>query len=453
MQHSKTAKFVSGSTMRHVMAMTSTAAFGLVAIFLVDFADLYFISLIGEKPKAALGFALPISFVMISVGLGFGVAATVLTANALGAGNKEKAKRFTTNIIILTISMTMLTGFILWISAPLILQLLGAEGETYQLALNFLRISTLSAPLIGSSICMFALLRASGTARIPMLGNLTGALVNAVLDPILIFHFELGMNGAAIATVIARAFTFAFALLGLLFIHRLMAKPEIRFFIQDMPKIIFISLPALLTSLATPLGDAIVTGSISRYGDGAVAGWAIIGRVIPVAFGTLFALSGAIGPIVGQNLGAKMFDRVFGTIQDAILVILVYIFIVWLILSLSYNQLADLFGASDTSRELIREFCLWYSPMFAFMGVFFISNSTFNNLGRPYYSMGFNWVRATLGTAPMVYIGGNLYGPSGVLGAYMINNLLFGICALILCYILIHDSSKQWKIELKNITR
>ncbi|MGH1349640.1 MAG: MATE family efflux transporter [Methyloligellaceae bacterium] len=443
MQNPKTARFVSGPTMGHVMTMTSTAAFGLVAIFLVDFVDLYFISLLGEQPKAALGFALPVSFVMVSIGLGLGVAGTVLTANALGAGNKEKAQCYTTNIFIVALCSTGLTGLTLWLSAPGILYLLGATGETYRLALGFLRISSLSAPFIGTSICLFAILRANGTARIPMLGNLAGAIVNAILDPVLIFYFEMGMEGAAVATVLARIVTFSFALTGIFIIYRLINRPTIRTFLQDLPQIGFYSLPALSTSIATPLGDAVVTSSISRFGDGAVAGWAIVSRIIPLAFGTLFALSGAIGPIVGQNLGAKMFDRVRGTLLDAIHIILIYIFIIWLILSFSYNHLADFFSASEASRDLIRAFCLWYSPMFAFMGMFFISNSTFNNLGKPYYSMGMNWVRATLGTAPMVYIGGNLYGPNGVIGAYMINNLVFGCCALILCHIMIHYASRQ----------
>ncbi len=245
-----TAKFVSGSTMGHVLTMTSTAAFGLVAIFLVDFVDLYFISQLGEQPKAALGFALPICFIMISIGLGLGAAAIVLTANAIGAGNRATARRYTTNIFILTLSTTTIVGAILWTAAPSILIILGAKGETYNLALGFLRINALSAPFIGTSICMFAVLRASGTARIPMVGNLTGALVNAILDPILIFHFDLGVDGAAIATVIARAVTVSFAMIGVVFIYGLMGKPRLGKFIADIPKIVFFSVPALLTSLA-----------------------------------------------------------------------------------------------------------------------------------------------------------------------------------------------------------
>ena len=86
-----------------------------------------------------------------------------------------------------------------------------------------------------------------------------------------------------------------------------------------------IGLPAMMTQIATPVGNAFVTAEIARFGDGAVAGWAIIGRIVPVAFGVIFALSGAVGPIIGQNFGARRYDRLQSTMRDSLTVTTVYV--------------------------------------------------------------------------------------------------------------------------------
>ena len=95
------------------------------------------------------------------------------------------------------------------------------------------------------------------------------------------------------------------------------------------------------------------------FGDGAVAGWAIIGRIVPVAFGVIFALSGAVGPIIGQNFGARRFDRLKSTMRDSLTVTIVYVLAVWALLALFAGPIAALFGATGMARELIVFFCLF----------------------------------------------------------------------------------------------
>ena len=107
-----------------------------------------------------------------------------------------------------------------------------------------------------------------------------------------------------------------------------------------------IGVPAVLTQLATPVGNAFVTAEIARFGDDAVAGWAIIGRIMPVAFGVIFALSGAVGPILGQNFGARRYDRLQSTMRDSLTVTIVYVLAVWALLALFAGPIAALFGAT-----------------------------------------------------------------------------------------------------------
>lgn len=435
----QTAKFVEGPTMRHVLVMTSTASIGLLALFLVDFADLYFLSLLGEvEVAAAIGYAGAILFFTTSIGIGLSIAAASVVSRKIGAGDAEAARRLATNCHIYAGTAAVVLSALIWPLLPGILDVLGAGGRTHELAVGYLRIIVPSMPLLALGMCSSAVLRSIGDAKRSMYITLTGGFVNALLDPILIFGAGLGVEGAAMASVGARVAVFAVGIYGVHHVHHLfqrLSQAEIR---TDIKRFSVIALPAILTNIATPFGNSYVTASIAPFGDSAVAGWAVIGRIIPVAFGALFALSGAIGPILGQNLGARRLDRVRRALTEALILMGVYVLFIWLLLALSRTYLSALFSVSGDAAMLIHLFCLWLTPFFGFLGALFVANAAFNNLGRAHYSTIFNWGRATLGTIPFVYLGGQWYGPAGVIAGNMAGGLIFGTAAIVACYRLIN---------------
>ncbi len=197
--------------------------------------------------------------------------------------------------------------------------------------------------------------------------------------------------------------------------HRLLTRPTRRMVAENVRPIFAIAWPAILTNVATPVGNAYITAALAPFGDEAVAAWAVIGRVIPVAFGPLFALTGAVGPIFGQNLGARKFDRLRTTLRDSLLLILIYVLAVWIIMALGREAIASGFGLTAAGRSIVEFFCLVSAGSFMFLGALFVSNAAFNNLGAPLFSTVFNWGRATLGTIPFVWAGARLMGPNGVI--------------------------------------
>ena len=120
----------------------------------------------------------------------------------------------------------------------------------------------------------------------------------------------LELTGAALASVAARVTIALVALLPIFKHYGGLSMPSVPALLRDAKPILTIAFPAILTQLATPVGQAWVTRSMAEYGSDAVAGMAIVGRIVPVAFGVMFALSGAIGPIIGQNAGAGQAARV-----------------------------------------------------------------------------------------------------------------------------------------------
>lgn len=195
-----------------------------------------------------------------------------------------------------------------------------------------------------------------------------------------------------------------------------------------------IGIPAVLTQIATPVGNAYVTSVISRFGDEAVAGWAIIGRLIPVAFGAIFSLSGAVGPILGQNYGARRFDRLYDTMRSSLIVTVVYVLFAWALLALLSEQIAALFNAHGGARDLVVFFCLFAAGSFLFNGALFVANAAFNNLGYPTYSTAFNWGRSTLGVIPFVWAGAHFYGAKGVIAGWGLGAVMFGLAAVVVCF-------------------
>lgn len=428
-------RLVTGSTLGHVIRMTGAGSIGLVAVFAVDALNLFYITLLGKTElTAALGYATTLLFLATSMSIGLSIAATALTSRALGRGQQAQARQIAgASLIIVGSCMTLLA----LVAYPLIepaMHLLGARGQTAELAATLMRIVLPSWPFLGVGMCLSGLLRATGDARRAMYVTLGAAATALVMDPLLILGLDLELRGVGIATFIVRVTMVLIGLHGLWRVHKLVARPHAALVLRELAPFMAIALPAVLTQIATPVGNAFVTEAISQYGDEAIAGWTVVQRIIPVAFGVLFALSGAIGPIIGQNFGARRFDRVTATVNDALKVTLVYALCVWVLLALGSSQIADLFQAQGLARELIVFFCVFVAGSFLFNGALFVANAAFNNLGFAFYSTALNWGRSTLGVIPFVWLGQSWFGAKGALAGYGLGVIAFGLVGMWWCF-------------------
>ncbi|MEX0312513.1 MAG: MATE family efflux transporter, partial [Tateyamaria sp.] len=196
--------------------------------------------------------------------------------------------------------------------------------------------------------------------------------------------------------------------------------------------LVAIGFPAILTQFATPVGQAIVTRSMAQYGLEAVAGMAIVGRLMPVSFAVIFALSGAVGPILGQNFGAGRHDRVRTGFNAALIFAGVVIFVIAGALFALRGPIAALFDATGLARDLVFLFCGPLALLFFFNGVLFVANATFNNLGHPFYSTWMNWGRNTVAMIPLVWLGAQTLGAPGVLIGQALAGVVFGSIAWLL---------------------
>ncbi len=242
----------------------------------------------------------------------------------------------------------------------------------------------------------------------------------------------MGLDGAAWASAISRV---SIAFTGVWFITRRyggFSSLSPLALGRDLKAIAAIAVPAMLANIAAPVGVAYVTRVASQYGESAVAGMAIIGRVTPIAFALIFAMSGSIGPIIGQNFGAGLHDRVRQAFNKSVVLIVLYVIPVVIVLYFLREPIANMFSAEGDARDLIFLFCGPLSLAWIFNGVIFVGNASYNNLGHPFYSTWVNWSRNTLGIVPFVYFGSIYWGVEGVLIGQMAGGVISAIGSYVL---------------------
>ncbi len=432
--HPNTARFVTGSLRRHVMVMAGTGAVGLVAIFAVDLISLLYISMLGDPAMtAAVGFAgVVFAFhIAIFIGLLIGISATV--SRAIGAQRMQDARSLATSSLLICAVLSLLMALLTLIFLESILFQLGARDQVLALAQRFLNITLPSTVLLSIGMACSALLRSVGDARRAMMVTLLPALVIAVLDPVFIFWLGLGLDGAAIVLVMARVVLAGVGLHGAWRVHKLLAPVRHAKLGRDARTLFTVAGPAVLTNLATPVGAAFVTHSIAQFGASAVAGVATMERLIPVAFGLLYSLSGAVGPVLAQNLGAGQFGRVREGLRASMAFMASAVLVAWLVLALLQGPIVSVFALQGVGADIVHAFCSWLAASFFFLGALFVANAAFNNLGHPLWSTAFNWGRATLGTIPFAWWGAQ-YGPVQVLAGQALGAVLFGSLAVVVAF-------------------
>lgn len=427
------AKFLSGNLTKHIISMSLTSAIGFLALFVVDLVDMLFISMLGiDELAAAVGFAGTILFMTTSISIGMAIAGGALVARSLGENKPERATELLTHVLIVGVVFAIAFAWLIYTNLQAMTGWIGATGNTQELAISYLKILIPTMPILLIGIVASAALRSHGAARLSMMVTLVAGIVNAILDPIFIFTFDMGLEGAAWASVMARISVAVTAVYYTVRRFGGFSGLSFRAIARDLRPIAAIAVPAMLANVAAPIGGAYVTRAASEFGEAAVAGMAIIGRVTPIAFALIFAMSGAIGPIIGQNFGARQHDRVREAFNSSMILIIAYVIPVVIGLYFLREPIANMFNAQGVARDLIFLFCGPLSLAWIFNGIIFVGNAAYNNLGHPFYSTWINWGRNTLGVIPFVYLGAQYWGAGGVLIGQMVGGVFVAIVSFVL---------------------
>ncbi len=406
----------------------------MLAVFAVEFLSLLYLgTLQDEAVMGAVGFGSMTQFTITSVCIGVTVGGAALVSRALGAGNLLRARTLAGASLVLMAGAALGAAAVFLAAIAPFTAAIGLEPDVRAHLLSYVLITTPFAVVMGIGMMLSNLLRASGRGRQSMWVLLAGTATVAVLDPIVIFVLDAGMQGIAWAGGVGRLATVALGGWLVFGKHRLVDWPGRRALLADLAAIGKIALPAALTALATPAAVIFTVSTYATFGPSVMAGATVVDRVLQLAYSLYFVLPGAIGPILGQNLGAGQWDRVKQTVRLTSRWALLYGLGVATLLAVFAPRVADLFQVAGPGRDLIIFFCRYGSFAWALNSLFFVAIAVFNNLGYAAYSTMIGWLRATLGTLPFVWLGAHYGGAEGVLLGQTLGFALFSVIAIAVC--------------------
>ena len=302
----------------HLRSLAVPMAIGFVAMNSYAIADTYFVGRLGTLPLAAMGFTFPVSFAMIAVGLGVGIATSSVVARLLGSGNRETVQRIVTHALVLGFMVGLILLAIGLATMEPMFRSLGADERTLPLIREYMRVFYFGSafvilPMVGN----FAI-RATGNALAPSVIMVFAALTNIVLDPLLIFGLfgfpRLELAGAAIATVVTNFATVVASIAVLYYRERLILPRYLRLegLWDSWSRLLHVAVPATTTNLFIPVITAVITALVAGFGPEAVAGFGVATRLEAVVFVVIFALQSSLAPFVARTTAPSSWTA-FGT--------------------------------------------------------------------------------------------------------------------------------------------
>ena len=433
-QSSVTNDILEGDIASTLKRMTIPMIFGMITLMMFNLVDTFFISMLGTEELAAVSFTFPVTFTVISLAIGLGIGTSAVIAKALGENKVDEAKFDGTIALLLSAIMVFVLSLFGFILIEPIFLLLGANAQVMihiydYMSIWFLGSVFLILPMIGNSV-----LRASGDTKTPSIIMGAAGLINAVLDPLLIFGIgpfpELGVKGAAIASVIAWSIAVGIILFLLVVKKQLLSlTPGEQGVIQSIRKIAKIGLPAAGANMLTPIAMAVMTAIVAAYGPEAVAAFGVGSRIESIASLLVLALSMTLPPFISQNYGAQNYERVTEAYKTTLKFVMVWQFIIYLLLVACSNFISQTFAEELDVQRIISLFIYIMPLSYGFQGVIILSNSSFNALHKPMNALLLSVIRLFIFFVPFAYLGSYIAGLKGLFIGAAIGNLVTAIVA------------------------
>lgn len=415
--------------------MTVPMLFGMITLMSFNLVDTFFISMLGTHELAAVSFTFPVTFTVISLAIGLSIGTSAVIAKAHGSGNSSDAKADGLSALWLSAYLVLLLSIIGYLVMEPLFRLLGAKDDTLPFIKQYMTWWFAGSVLLITPMIGNAVLRAAGDTKTPSLMMACSGLVNAVLDPILIFGFgpipAFGVEGAAIASVIAWLVSFSLILYLIMVKRQLVATGHQPFaeFIRRSQRILRIGLPAAGANILTPLAMAVLTAMMASYGAHAVAAYGVGARIESIACLVVLALSMTLPPFVSQNLGAQQLSRIAQAYQLCTSFVMKWQFGVYVGLALTAPWLAAIFSNDAEVQRLICWF-IWILPLgYGLQGIVILTNSSFNALHLPMSALLLSVVRLFGLYLPMAWLGGQFFGVLGVFVGGLVANGLIALIA------------------------
>lgn len=417
-----------------IKELTIPGYFGMLGMNIFNIIDTYFVSMLGALQLAAMSFTFSIVMIvnLITIGLGVGIAA--LVSKAVGNSNEEEKIHVIMAGLFMALVLAIAISIIGYVTIEPFFTWLGADSTTLPYVEEYMRVWYVGCTFLFMSMVGGQIFRGLGDTKTP--GNLmiASAVINAFLDPMMIFGFlfvpAMGMSGAALATVISRLFTFV------LYYYYLYKKYDSLKFsglkldklIDASKRIFMIGLPNSLTKIANPLIITMVTAILATQSQLAVAGFGVGTKVESFIMALAVAIGNTAMAVLGQNYGANQMDRV----KEGLRLLHKFSMIIFCIIYIGVFFLSPLVAKIFTDDPEVIKIVVLYLQIvplsYPLQSMFQTSTSFYNIMGKPFLATILSFCQVVLFVYPL---SGVMFRHFGTAGLFFLITVSYSIVSLI----------------------
>ena len=410
--------------------LTAPMMLGVSSTIVVQTLEMGFLGQLGHSSIAAITFTFPLTMILTSIALGISIGTSSVIARSVGGGDVAENRRLATHSLIVTALLMSSLSFVGWLVVDPAFRFLGANDNLLELIHDYLDIYYPGVVLFTLTMIASSIMRANGRAGVPGLVMTLGAALNLAIDPILIFGWfgmpRMELAGAAAAMTVSRVVTSGVLLYYVVHENLVVLQSVWDGIANSLRRILHIGLPAMATQMIGPITAALITRLLASHGDIVVAAYGVATRIEGIAVMLFFALSGSIGPFVGQNSGAGKHDRVREGLR------VTYQFCIgWgLFMAVVLFFFGSTFAGWIEGSKTVIDTAGWYLAVvpwgYGMWGVLMMASASFNALGKPLPSTIMSFTRMFFLFLPLAWTLNYFFGYHGIFIATLASNLIMG---------------------------
>ena len=398
----------------------------LLVAALYNVVDTYFVSGLGKEAVAAVSVAFPIQLIFLGIGLTFGAGAGSYISRLLGAKNNKEANIVATVSLFSSAIMAIILAIVLFYTLDSVMKFMGATPVIMELAKTYTSLFIIGGVLGAVNVTLGNLAVSQGAAKISLKAMIVGSLSNIILDPIFIFKLNLGVKGAAIATLIARVIT---SLMYLIYFigDKNLIKIKIQNFkptVAIYKEILKIGISLLILQILQTIAISKISYAASFYGEEAIAAMGIVLRIVTLGTNVVAGYMKGLQPIAGFNYGAKDYERVQEAIKSSIKWTTLFCIVWTAIIYLFAPSILSIFGKDKDVLRIAIPALRAAVIMFITFGFQFTYATLYLAIGKALAGAFLNSLRQGIVFIPVILLLPKMMGLDGVIYAQAISDVL-----------------------------
>ncbi|KAA9324537.1 MATE family efflux transporter [Streptococcus anginosus] len=404
----------------------------LLVAALYNVVDTYFVSGLGKEAVAAVSVAFPIQLIFLGIGLTFGAGAGSYISRLLGGSNKKEASIVATVALISSAILGIITAIVLFCNLDGVLKFMGAIPSIIEISKSYTGIFIVGGILGTINVTLGNLAVAQGAAKISLKAMIVGSISNMILDPIFIFGLNLGVRGAAIATLIARVITSLMYLIYFVGDKNLIEikLPNFKPTVAIYKEILKIGISMLILQILQTISISKISYAASFYGEEAIAAMGIVLRIVTLGTNVVFGYMKGLQPLAGFNYGAKNYGRVREAIKASIKWTNIFCVVWTVIVYIFAPSILSIFGTDENVLNIAVPALRAAVIMFITFGFQFTYSTLYLSIGKALGGVFLNSLRQGIVLIPIILLLPKLMGLNGVIYAQTISDLITTIITI-----------------------